>query len=114
MLGCEAQTFCVDGHHYALGLIEGLEPGTIDALRGRARRRDRWPRPDSEFPPSDIRTHDKDRPTRIVFGSCRVCAPHEPPHSLPKDEHPDGREVDALAALAQRMARRIRPSGPRR
>ena len=37
-----------------------------------------------------------DRPTRIVFGSCRVAAPHEPPHTLRKDEHPDGREVDAL------------------
>ena len=27
---------------------------------------------------------------RIVFGSCRVAAPHEPPHTLRKDEHPDG------------------------
>ena len=62
-----------------------------------------WPLPDSPYPPSVIRTHDPDRPTRIVFGSCRVCAPHEPPHSLRKDEHPDGREVDALRALVHRM-----------
>ena len=40
---------------------------------------------------------------RIVFGSCRVAAPHEPPHTLRKDEHPDGREVDALRGLALRM-----------
>ena len=45
---------------------------------------------------------------RIVFGSCRVAAPHEPPHTLRKDEHPDGREVDALRGLALRMARRRR------
>ena len=64
--------------------------------------------------PSYIRTHDKTRPTRIVFGSCRVCAPHEPPHSLPKDEHPDGREVDALRALAQRMAKQDAGASGRR
>ena len=33
-----------------------------------------------------------------------MAAPHEPPHSLKKDEHPDGREVDSLMAIAQRMA----------
>src|SRR5204863_329880 len=36
--------------------------------------------------------------------SCRVAAPHVPPYSLRKDEHPEGREVDALVAVAQRMA----------
>ena len=33
-----------------------------------------------------------------------MAAPHDPPHSLRKDEHPEGREVDALVAIAQRMA----------
>jgi PhoD-like phosphatase len=42
---------------------------------------------------------------RISFGSCRVAYPHRPPYSLPKDEHPEGREVDALYALARRMRR---------
>ena len=40
-----------------------------------------------------------------MFGSCRVAAPHEPPHSLRKDEDPQGREVDALRAFALRMRR---------
>ena len=62
-----------------------------------------WPLPDSPLPPSVSAPTTRTQPTRIVFGSCRVCAPHEPPHSLRKDEHPDGREVDALRALAQRM-----------
>ena len=48
---------------------------------------------------------------RIVFGSCRVAAPHEPPHTLRKDEHPDGREVDALRGLALRMRHRRPRSG---
>jgi hypothetical protein len=50
-----------------------------------------------------IRTYGADAPFRIAWGSCRVCAPHLPPHSLRKDEHPDGREVDALRVLADRM-----------
>jgi hypothetical protein len=44
-----------------------------------------------------------DRPAKIVFGSCRVCVPHEPPYALSKDDDPRGREVDALYALALRM-----------
>jgi len=103
VLGCEARTFCVEGHHYALVVCEGLEPGAITpyevALDGEAV----WPTPDGDMPPSVIRTHDPSRPTRIVFGSCRVCAPHEPPHTHRKDDHPEGREVDALKALVHRM-----------
>jgi hypothetical protein len=103
VLGCEAETFCVEGHHYALVVCDGLERGTITPYEVALDGETAWPLPDSEFPPSVIRTHDPTKPTRIVFGSCRVCAPHEPPHSLPKDEHPEGREVDALNALVQRM-----------
>jgi hypothetical protein len=103
VLDCEARTFCVEGHHYALVVCRGLEPGAITPYEVKLDGETVWPLPDSEFPPSVIRTHDADRPSRIVFGSCRVCAPHEPPHSLPKDEHPDGREVDALRALVRRM-----------
>jgi len=29
VLNCESKTFCVEGHHYALVVCEGLEPGTI-------------------------------------------------------------------------------------
>jgi PhoD-like phosphatase len=105
VLDCEAATFHVEGHHYALVVCDGLEPGSITPYEVQLDGETVWPEPDWPYPPSVIRTHDKARPTRIAFGSCRVCAPHEPPHSLPKDEHPDGREVDALRALAQRMAR---------
>ena len=77
-----------------------------DAVRGRARRRGRLARarqPRSRRA-SCARTRTR-TPVRIVFGSCRVAAPHEPPHTLRKDEHPEGREVDALRGLALRMTR---------
>ena len=77
--------------------------GHRDAVRGRARRRGRLARARQPLPavgPAHAHAHD---PVRIVFGSCRVAAPHEPPHTLRKEEHPDGREVDALRGLALRM-----------
>ena len=40
---------------------------------------------------------------RIVFGSCRVAAPHEPPLHAAQGRAPRGREVDALRGLALRM-----------
>ena len=39
-----------------------------------------------------------------MFGSCRTAYPHEPPWSLKPDDHEHGREVDALRAIALRMA----------
>jgi hypothetical protein len=103
VLGCDARTFCVEGHHYALVLCEGLEPGTITPYEVALDGETVWPLPGDRFPPSVVRTHDPARPTRIAFGSCRVCAPHAPPYSLRKDDDDDGREVDALRALAERM-----------
>jgi hypothetical protein len=103
VLGCGAQTFCVAGHHYALVHVTGLDPGGTRQYHVRLDGEQRWPVAGSPFPPSVIRTPSPDRPARIVFGSCRVAAPHEPPHSLRKDDHDEGREVDALHALALRM-----------
>jgi hypothetical protein len=92
--------------------IDGLEPGeayeyevAIDGERC-------WPLPDWEFPPSAIRTLDPDGPLELVFGSCRVALPHEPPYNLSKDEDPDGREYDALYAKALEMAEQPRETWP--
>jgi PhoD-like phosphatase len=103
---CSHETFAVQGHHYALLHCTGLKPDGTAPYEVRLDGDTVWPEPGSRFPQSVIRTHSgKDgRQTRILFGSCRVAAPHEPPHSLRKDEHPEGREVDSLIAIAQRMA----------
>jgi hypothetical protein len=99
------RTFTVSGHHYALVHCQGLRPDTAAPYEVHLDGARVWPLADSAFPPSVIRTHSGDAgaKTRILFGSCRVSAPHEPPHTLRKDEHPEGREVDALIAMAQRM-----------
>jgi hypothetical protein len=99
-----ATTFEVEGHHYAIARVGGLPedaatPYTV-ALDGEQV----WPEPDSPFPPSTLRTHSARGAARIVFGSCRVAYPHEPPWSLTPDESEHGRELDALRAIALRMA----------
>jgi len=106
VLGHRAPTFAVGGHHYAIVVLEGLEPASTTHYEVRLDGRKVWPLEDSPFPPSVIRTHREGAPVDIMFGSCRVCAPHEVPHSLPKKEDPRGREVDALRAEAMRMQER--------
>ncbi|HEY1594830.1 MAG TPA: alkaline phosphatase D family protein [Thermoleophilaceae bacterium] len=98
-----ARTFEVEGHHYALVRVAGLSPGSDTEYEVALDGERAWPPAEHDFPPSLIRTLDPDRPLRISFGSCRVAYPQRPPYSLPKDEDPQGREVDALYALARRM-----------
>jgi hypothetical protein len=98
-----ARTFSVEGHHYALVHMTDLEQAktyeyTV-SLDGKAV----WPEPDSNFPPSVIRTFNPEESLKLVFGSCRVAMPHEPPYTLTKDEDERGFEIDALRALAFRM-----------
>jgi hypothetical protein len=105
VLGCSAPTFCVAGHHYALVHCTGLEPGTTTPYEVLLDGERVWPEAGAPYPASVVRTQGGDGPFRIAWGSCRVCAPHEPPYSLRKDEDPEGREVDALRVLADHMRR---------
>ncbi|MFL5870766.1 MAG: alkaline phosphatase D family protein, partial [Solirubrobacterales bacterium] len=105
VLGHRSPAFTVGGHHYGLVVIDDLEPASqteygVD-LDGEAR----WPEPDSDYPPSVIRTLGGDHPVRLNFGSCRVSLPHHAPFTLPKDEHSEGREFDALYSLVEEMRR---------
>ena len=101
------------GHHYALLHCAGPAARQHRALRGAARRRDGLARgrtASSRRASSAPTAASEGAKTRILFGSCRVAAPHEPPHSLKKDEHPEGREVDSL--MRDRAADgRARPRG---
>src|SRR3954465_15085411 len=76
VLGHRSRTFCVAGHHYALVVVGGLEPGVRAPCGGTPGGRGGWPLDD--WPPSCIRTTTRDRPIEIVFGSCRVAYPHAP------------------------------------
>jgi len=104
VLGAKERTFCVEGRHYALVHAGGLERGTRHQYEVRLDGECAWPLSDSPFPRSSFRTYPKQEPLEILFGSCRVTAPHDPPYSLKKDQDEQGREVDSLRSLAHRMA----------
>jgi hypothetical protein len=112
VLGAEEKTFCVEGHHYALVVVEGLEPGRTYEYEVALDGSRRWPPLASEFPPSAIRTFAGRGPVRIAFGSCRVALPHHKPYTLAKDEDDRGREFDALYTLAHELWGRPRESWP--
>jgi hypothetical protein len=111
ILGKKERTFCVCGHHYALVCCGDLEPGTWHEYEVLLDGERVWPRADG-WPPSAFRTYPKESALRLVFGSCRVEAPHDPPYTLRKDEDPRGREVDALHTLALRMRGEPREEWP--
>ncbi|HEV2920006.1 MAG TPA: alkaline phosphatase D family protein, partial [Actinomycetota bacterium] len=102
-----APTFRVEGHHYALVLIDGLEPDRTYEYRVELDGEPVWPEAHPagpSFPASTIRTLRGDHPLRIAFGSCRVAAPHEPPWTLPPSaDRKRGKGADALYSFALRM-----------
>lgn len=113
VLGRSALTFHVAGHHYALVVVDGLEPGTTYEYEVELDGRSVWPEPDSDWPAPCLRTLGGDEKATIVFGSCRVAVPHEPPYTLTKDEDEEhGREIDALYALAHRLRELPREDWP--
>ncbi len=108
VLGHGARTFHVAGHHYALVLVDGLAPGSTSEYTVTVNGGTVWPPPDTGLPPSVIRTSAPAAPgrqrLRLAFGSCRMTLPHEPPYTLPRTTSLRGRGVDALRALALRLA----------
>ncbi|MDQ4126717.1 MAG: alkaline phosphatase D family protein [Actinomycetota bacterium] len=103
VLGCFSPTFCVAGHHYALVHVTGLEPGEAGEYEVHLDGEKVWPEPDSPLPPSVIRAPGSAEEVKLVFGSCRICAPHEPPYTLSHEEDERGLGVDALYAMAMRL-----------
>ena len=103
VLGCRSHTFHVEGHHYALVHVTELEPGNKYEYEVFLDGEKKWPQYNSGFPPSVIRTLARGVPLKLVFGSCRVSAPHEPPYTLSHEEDERGLGVDAFYAMAMRL-----------
>jgi PhoD-like phosphatase len=103
VLGHSARTFHVEGHHYALVVIAGLEPASVAPYQVRLDGERVWPPPGDERPPCAIHTRNHERQARLVFGSCRVGAPERPPSTLGPTEHPEGFGIDALWAFSRRL-----------
>jgi hypothetical protein len=102
VLGHRARTFNVLGHHYALVLIEELEPGSTNPYQVQLNGQAVWPQQDGRPLPT-IRTREGERQARLVFGSCRVGAPERAPYTHAPSEHPKGLGVDALWAYSRRL-----------
>jgi hypothetical protein len=95
-------TFGVLGHHYALAVVEGLEPGRAYRYSVHLDEERAWPPAGSRHPSSVIRTLGDAQPLRIAFGSCRQSGlegPQQPRGAAA------GRGQDALVAYAERMLR---------
>jgi len=102
VLGHEARTFHVLGHHYALVLIEDLQPGSVNPYEVRLDGVPVWPPADGRPTPT-IHMREGERQARLVFGSCRVGAPQSPPYTLSPSDHPKGLGVDTLWAYSRQL-----------
>jgi hypothetical protein len=94
ILGATARTFTVRGHHYALVVVDGLEPGTSTEYEVHLDTDQVWPLPGAQ--PSRIRTLAGEGRLRLVFGSCR----HSTHRALGE---PSGYDPDALDAFSHRL-----------
>jgi hypothetical protein len=101
-----SRTFRVGTHHYALVHATGLTPGVSHEYEVRLDGEVVWPEPSSSFPPSVVRVPGEGELVKLVFGSCRISAPHEPPYSSSPEEDERGLGVDALYAMAMRLRER--------
>ncbi len=103
VLDVTTPTFSVWGHHYALVILRDLDAASVIPYTVTLDGEQRWPLPDTPYPPSVIRTLGGSGPTRVLFGSCRAAGPHEAPFDLGPDEDERGIGVDALRAHGLRM-----------
>jgi hypothetical protein len=97
VLGRTARSFRVGSHHFALVVVDGLQPGSSTPYDVRLDGESVWPPARSALPPSRIRTPGAGGTTRIAFGSCRYASPAtvDPRQGIPPD---------ALQTYARRMA----------
>jgi hypothetical protein len=102
VLGHRARTFAVDGHHYALVVVDGLAPGSVVPYEVRLDGIVVWPPVDGR-PPCAIHTRHGERQSRLIFGSCRVGAPQRAPYTSSPAEDPLGLGVDALWAYSRQL-----------
>ncbi|WP_434967679.1 alkaline phosphatase D family protein [Janibacter indicus] len=93
-----AASFVVEGHHYALVLLDDLEPGRTYDYVVSIDDEQVWPPAGSHLPSSSIATLDRTRATLLAFGSCRTSVPHDA-------EHHASHGVDALRTFALSLAK---------
>lgn len=103
VLGHQVGTFAVEGHHYALVVVDGLEPGADLPYSVVLDGATVWPESGDPRPEPRIRTLAVDRELDVVFGSCRVDRPNTPPWASEHGQDSDAVGVDALVALSRAL-----------
>ena len=71
ILGHRTSTFAIEGHHYALLIVDDLTPDSVTPYDVRLDGELFWP-PDDGRPQPVVHTRNNERGARLVFGSCRV------------------------------------------
>jgi hypothetical protein len=105
VLGSSADTFEVEGHHFAVVCVQDLDPEAEHSYDVRLDGTRAWPPADYEFPWPRIRLMPCNGTLRLLFGSCRASAPHHPPYTFQRWWHPKGKGIDVLRTYGMRMLR---------
>jgi hypothetical protein len=104
ILGQRTSTFAVEGHHYALLLVDDLTPDSVTPYDIQLDGEVVWP-PDDARPQPVVHTRNNERCMRLVFDSCRRGDP-QPTHlgvEWPDDVKTLG--IDALWTYAKQLQR---------
>jgi hypothetical protein len=102
----ESRTFGAHGCHYALVVLDGLEPGASSDYEVDVDGERVWPEAEPRFPglpPSRVRTLVHHEAVRLAFGSCRTSVSHDAEGNA---QH----GVDALRAYARHLSRESTPA----
>ncbi len=93
-----AHTFCAHANHYAIVLVDGLEPGSVQTYQVALDGVVVWPLADDPYLPCCIATFDTSRSPHFLYGSCRTSVGHD-------KEGTKSNGIDALRAYALEMMR---------
>jgi len=102
ILDHRTQTFAVDGHHFALLLVDDLPPGSVVPYDVRLNGRVVWP-PEDGRPRCAVHTRKEERRVSLVFGSCRIGDPQPSSTEPPWPEELKRTGIDALRTYACRL-----------
>ena len=104
ILGHDTSTFTVEGHHYALLLVDDLTPASVTPYDVRLDGELVWP-PEDGRPQPVVHTRNNEPRTRLVFGSCRVGDPQ--PTKLGREWPEDVKAlgIDALWTYSKQLQR---------
>ena len=104
ILGHRSRTFAVEGHHYALVLVQNLAPSSVIPYDVRLDGRLVWPAGDGRPAPA-VHTRSNERQVRLVFGSCRIGDPQPTSTEPPWPEELERKHIDALWAYSRQLQR---------